>query len=94
MEAQTDTAPPEFSLEAADGTGRGIVATHPDQMVTWMLWQACGDLAGAACVWWRQIPSWAAARARPLMLPPALCQGTSPWKGKGLWPMPSRALLS
>lgn len=30
--------------------GCGIVATHPGQMVTWLLWQACGDLASPACV--------------------------------------------
>lgn len=43
----------EFLLEAADGTGHGIVATHPTQpgqMVTWLLWQACGDLASTTYV--------------------------------------------
>lgn len=45
-----DTTTHELLLEAADGTGCGIVATQPGQMVTWLLQQAYGDLASIARV--------------------------------------------
>lgn len=36
--------------------GRGIVATQPGQMVTWLLQQACGDLASIARVRGSRVP--------------------------------------